>query len=55
MEPRKAANGRCYLNVGCGSHFSPEWTNLDLFAGEGVVAHGLRKPDSLFFEAVKTE
>jgi predicted SAM-dependent methyltransferase len=43
-ETKRAPNGQCYLNVGCGSHFSQDWTNLDLFAGEGVIAHDLRQP-----------
>jgi predicted SAM-dependent methyltransferase len=40
----RAPNGRCYLNVGCGAHFSSEWTNLDLRGGDGVIGHDLRQP-----------
>jgi SAM-dependent methyltransferase len=31
-----------YLNVGCGNHFHPAWTNLDLQARPGVIQHDLR-------------
>jgi predicted SAM-dependent methyltransferase len=32
-----------YLNLGCGSHFHPNWTNVDFVStGEGVLAHNLR-------------
>jgi predicted SAM-dependent methyltransferase len=44
MEPRRAPNGRRYLNVGCGAHFSREWTNLDQRDGDDVLGHDLRKP-----------
>lgn len=44
MEPRRAPNGYSYLNVGCGSQFSKEWTNLDQRDGDGVIGHDLRKP-----------
>lgn len=43
MEAKRASNDRVYLNVGCGSHFSPEWNNLDLFAKAGVIAHDVRR------------
>ncbi|MDJ0579618.1 glycosyltransferase [Crocosphaera sp.] len=33
-----------YLNVGCGSHFHPDWTNVDFVSTqEGVIAHDLRQ------------
>jgi len=44
MEPRKAPNGRSYLNVGCGSLFSKEWTNIDQKGSQDVFGHDLRKP-----------
>ncbi len=31
-----------YLNLGCGAHFHPEWTNIDFVStGEGVIAYNL--------------
>jgi predicted SAM-dependent methyltransferase len=31
-----------YLNLGCGSHFNPQWVNVDFTkTGEGVIAHNL--------------
>jgi len=33
-----------YLNLGCGHHFHPDWTNVDFLAtGEGVIVHNLLK------------
>lgn len=33
-----------YLNLGCGQHFHPKWTNVDFTStGEGVIAHNLRQ------------
>jgi predicted SAM-dependent methyltransferase len=33
------------LNLGCGKHFHPVWTNVDFSAaGPGVLKHDLRKP-----------
>ncbi|EAZ88809.1 glycosyltransferase, partial [Crocosphaera chwakensis] len=33
-----------YLNLGCGSHFHPDWTNVDFVSTqEGVIAYDLRK------------
>lgn len=33
-----------YLNLGCGSRYHPEWTNVDFTStGEGVIAHNLAK------------
>ncbi|MDX2212961.1 MAG: glycosyltransferase [Oculatellaceae cyanobacterium bins.114] len=42
-----------YLNLGCGYHFHPNWTNIDFIStGEGVIAHNLRQgipfPDASF-------
>lgn len=32
------------LNLGCGSHFHPDWVNVDFVStGEGVIAHNLRQ------------
>lgn len=41
------------LNLGCGSRFHPDWTNIDFVStGEGVIAHNLTQgiplPDSSF-------
>jgi predicted SAM-dependent methyltransferase len=41
------------LNLGCGQHFHPDWTNVDIVStGEGVIAHDLRQgipfPDASF-------
>ena len=43
MSVKLAPNGKAYLNVGCGYHFSDEWNNLDLHGPKGVVQHDLRK------------
>jgi SAM-dependent methyltransferase len=33
-----------YLNLGCGGHYHPDWTNVDFVStGEGVIAHNLRQ------------
>ncbi|MDJ0661020.1 MAG: glycosyltransferase [Crocosphaera sp.] len=33
-----------YLNLGCGSHFHPDWTNVDFVSTqEGVMSHDLRQ------------
>ena len=32
------------LNLGCGSRFRHDWTNVDVVAGHGVLAHDLRDP-----------
>lgn len=44
---------KSYLNLGCGSRFHPEWTNLDVVSTErNVIAYNLRKnipfPDNSF-------
>jgi predicted SAM-dependent methyltransferase len=44
ITPRRTPDGFCYLNVGCGDHFSPDWNNLDLVSMPGVVYHDIRKP-----------
>lgn len=31
-----------FLNLGCGNHFHPAWTNADLHGRPGVVQHDLR-------------
>lgn len=44
----KVASGAAsldYLNLGCGEHFSPDWTNVDLKGDDSqVIQHDLRKP-----------
>jgi predicted SAM-dependent methyltransferase len=42
-----------YLNLGCGSRFKPDWTNVNFIStGEGVIAHNLTQgipfPDESF-------
>ncbi len=42
-----------YLNLGCGSRFHPDWTNIDFTStGKGVIVHNLNQgipfPDSSF-------
>jgi predicted SAM-dependent methyltransferase len=33
-----------YLNLGCGSHYHPDWINIDIFSSDpDVIAHDLRK------------
>jgi predicted SAM-dependent methyltransferase len=44
MRPRRTPEGLCYLNVGCGDHFFPDWNNLDLASRPGVIYHDIRKP-----------
>ena len=49
---RRTDDGRALLNVGCGGHFAPEWTNIDVAPRPGVLRHDLRRPlpfqDALF-------
>ncbi len=40
---RHTSNGLALLNVGCGSHFDREWTNVDLFDNEYVEFHDIRR------------
>ncbi len=35
---------RPYLNVGAGGSHSPEWENIDLYSGDHVRRHDIRKP-----------
>lgn len=42
--PRKTPKGLCYLNVGCGDHFSPDWNNLDLVPMPNVVYYDICEP-----------
>ena len=36
---------RQMLNLGCGTRFHPDWTNVDLFtSASGILAHDLRRP-----------
>lgn len=33
-----------YVNLGCGSRYRPDWTNIDIVScGPGVIAHDLNK------------
>jgi predicted SAM-dependent methyltransferase len=44
MEPEHHSPNIKRLNLGCGSRFHPEWTNLDFVsASKDVIAHDLRK------------
>jgi predicted SAM-dependent methyltransferase len=43
MLAKPAPNGKTYLNVGCGCHFSSDWNNLDLHGPPGVVDHDVRE------------
>ena len=36
--------GLAYLNIGCGGKFFKEWNNLELYGGEDVVIHDIRRP-----------
>lgn len=40
----RTSSGDALLNLGCGKHFSEEWTNLDLNARSPAIAHDLRRP-----------
>ena len=44
IRAKKAPNGKTYLNIGCGRHFSPDWTNIDLDPQPGVIQHDILKP-----------
>ena len=44
LAPVHARSGRAYLNLGCGRHYSTEWTNVDLLRDEHVVRHSLTEP-----------
>jgi len=55
MHAKTAPNGNTYLNIGCGTQYSPEWNNLDLNPQPDVIAHDVLKPlpfDSETFDAV---
>ncbi|MFQ5922922.1 MAG: methyltransferase domain-containing protein [Anaerolineales bacterium] len=56
LKPRLTEDGRCYLNVGCGTLHSTQWNNIDLvsrseFVLTWDVTWGLPYPDCTF-EAV---
>lgn len=38
MHPKLAPNDKIYLNIGCGTQYSPDWNNLDLNPQPGVMA-----------------
>ncbi len=42
-KPIKSSSGQYLLNLGCGSIFSSEWNNLDLYHSKDVVYHDLNR------------
>lgn len=44
MNIQRLPEGPACLNIGCGSFFFPEWTNVDLAPARGVQACDIRKP-----------
>ena len=41
---KSSINYKKLLNLGCGSHFNSDWTNVDFIStGEGIIAHNLRQ------------
>ena len=45
IQPLKVLpEGLVYLNIGCGGKFFKEWNNLELYGGEDVVIHDIRRP-----------
>ncbi|BAQ65666.1 CmcI family methyltransferase [Geminocystis sp. NIES-3709] len=53
IQNQQSISKRIWLNLGCGSCFHPDWTNIDFYrTGEGVIAHNLLKgipfPDNSF-------
>jgi len=44
MKIKCLPEGPACLNIGCGSFFFPEWTNLDLAPARGVEACDIRRP-----------
>jgi predicted SAM-dependent methyltransferase len=43
MQAKTAPNGRTYLNIGCGTHYSPDWNNIDLNPQPDVIGHDVTK------------
>ncbi|MDX1993566.1 MAG: methyltransferase domain-containing protein [bacterium] len=44
MHIKQLPDGSAYLNVGAGSHFHPDWTNIDLVStAPEVIAHNILK------------
>lgn len=43
LDPTRAPDGSALLNVGAGTHASPEWSNVDLADAPHVVRHDIRK------------
>lgn len=41
--PKKTTTGKIFLNLGCGSVFSSEWNNIDLYRSKDVIFHDLKK------------
>lgn len=44
MKIQRLPEGPACLNIGCGSFFFPEWTNVDLAPARGVQACDIRQP-----------
>jgi SAM-dependent methyltransferase len=52
---RRSPHGLAYLNVGCGTHYSAEWNNLDLHPAPHVARYDVTRPlpyPTAAFEAV---
>ena len=44
MKIKYTPEGKAYLNIGCGSIFSNEWTNIDFFRKRNIDFCDIRKP-----------
>ena len=44
MKIKYTTEGKAYLNIGCGSNLSNEWTNIDFFSKRNVDFCDIRKP-----------
>ncbi len=44
MKIKYTPEGKAYLNIGCGSNLSDEWTNIDIFSKKNVDFCDIRKP-----------
>lgn len=44
MKIKYTTEGKAYLNIGCGSNLSNEWTNIDFFSKSNVDFCDIRKP-----------
>lgn len=43
LSATRAPDGRALLNVGAGTHASPEWTNIDIADAPHVIRHDIRR------------